>query len=422
MLCLPNEILLLILEHLYHINENFRRFGNISDLLSCRVVCKKFANVGGHLAFSHIDFMHKEDGYRKLLAISYSSQTNNVRYLTCSFEEFDSERVSRDNFDTYIKRHAGEDSFKTICPRKLDEAYKEHCHGHLRNSFLEQTNLDVAVLAVVLPRLGNLRSIRITQSPKSLPSLGRCGMYYKDFRRLLQLSTGPRVFSSITTSLYATNVELTGLVLRSHDVAGLNLPLTGIVRTLSSTRSPIHEHALKALEFLSIDLTSYEKKEVSNYDGLLNLIQYAPRLEKLEISLGCGEDSLLPLNFLERVSIPKLRIIRFEGADFHDPSNLMNFYSKHSATLKRMELCDVALRRGSWERVFSHIRKTPVHSSGMDRDLCVSDKFNNVEISSEGVLYSDLDLSPHVMNNLIESPSDRLRAKLSSYLVHSRSS
>lgn len=420
MLCLPNEILLPILEHLYHVNENFRRFGNISDLLSCRFVCKKLANAAGNLAFSHIDFMHNEDGYRKMLAISCSSQKNDVRYLTCGFEEFDSERVSRDNFDAYIKRHAGEDSFKTICPRKLDEAYKEHCHGHLRNRFLEQTNLDVAVLAIVLPRLGNLRTIRITQSPKSLPSLGRCGMYYEDFKRLLQLSTGPRVFSSITTSLYATNVELTSLVLRSHDEADLNLPLTGILRTLSSTRSPIYEQALKALKSMSIDLTSYDKKELSNYDGLLNLLQYVPRLEKLEISLGCGEDSLLPVNFLERVSISKLRIIRFEGADFHDPSNLINFYSKHSATLERVELCDVALRSGSWESVFSHITKASVHSSGMDSDHHASNSFNKIEISSEGVLYSELDLSPYVKNNLVGSPSDWLRAKLSGYLVHDR--
>lgn len=358
MLCLPDEILYLILSNLYHITEDFRRQGNISDILYCRMVCRRLADVGAYLAFRHVSFGHSENGYRKLLSLSHSGHEDRVRHLSCTFEDFESEFLSKDSFVAFIRRLAGEGGFDKICPKKLEEAHKDHCRGYFRNCAIEESNLDVANLSVILPRFKCLRSISFSQSPDNIPGVGFDSLYYKDVKHSLQLPTGPRVFNSFTTALYASDARLTNLVLRSRDAEGFSMPLTGILRSLSSMRPAIRERVFSALSSLSVELPPYGGPGVAYGDGLLKLIQSAPLLEKLEISLGYGEDRILPAILLDRVTMPKLRIIRVKGGDFSDPSSLMNFVCRHCSTLREVELCRVALRKGSWEHVLPHLKET----------------------------------------------------------------
>lgn len=69
MLHLPDEILQIILQNLYHVTDDFRRRGNKEDLLSSRAVCKRLAQVGAYPAFRHITLGHHMESYRNVLVV-----------------------------------------------------------------------------------------------------------------------------------------------------------------------------------------------------------------------------------------------------------------------------------------------------------------------------------------------------------------
>lgn len=57
MLCLSDEVLLMILENLYYVDDNLDISGQKNDLLSTRAVCRRLANIGQDLSFKYITFI-----------------------------------------------------------------------------------------------------------------------------------------------------------------------------------------------------------------------------------------------------------------------------------------------------------------------------------------------------------------------------
>ena len=59
---------MMILRNLYYMDNSFRQYGKKKDVLSCRLICKRLANIGQDIAFENIEFLQDEEGVQRLLS------------------------------------------------------------------------------------------------------------------------------------------------------------------------------------------------------------------------------------------------------------------------------------------------------------------------------------------------------------------
>jgi hypothetical protein len=405
MLRLPNEVLLNILQNLYHVTDDFLFHGNKTDLLSSRAVCKRLADLGAYAAFRHMTLKHDLESYQRILAFSRSKHRDKLQAMTYSFESFEPQCITRDEFPTYIEDYSpsSEGDFST---EEMDIFQREYCRRHSEMCLLESSKLDTAHLAAILLGLTNLRSVCISQCFSNLPWVDFEYEDYQNYNHFLEQSSGPRVFDNIAAALRTTDLNLSALTLRSYQDDEGKLPLTGIIQSLSSTRFTHYQSAFQELKVLSIFIPEDNEDGNLNLDGLLTLINSAPSLEKLELSSRFCQEKKLPPHFLKGLNIPKLHAIRLQRLSLLKEFDLSGFFSKHSSTLRRVELCDIIFDEGSWEEAISHMRDTlMLDSSNMMGCFCVGD-WHNAEIHSAMRSHGRSILPPRAIESFIERRSD----------------
>lgn len=427
MLRLPNETLVYILQDLYHVSDNFQRHGNKGDLLSIRTVCKRLADVGAHLAFRHITLKHQTQSYQKILAFSESAHKGKVRYITYSFEDFEDECIPREEFSDYITQHAplSEGHFSVA---ELDQLQRDYCCRQSDMCYLESTGLDTACLTVILPRLISLRSICISQCFDNLSWLKYEEAVHDSYMPFLELSSGLRVFDNVIVALSTTHTSLTGLSVRSHQDNIDELPLTGIIQSLNIGRSVLYKSAFNQLKSFSISIPQFTEQGSLNYDGLLLLLDSMPSLETLKVSSISRQNAELSSKFLQLLTIPNLHTVEIYNGYFPCPSDLNTFFSRHSHTLKRVQLRNITLFEGSWETVISFMRESLLlGSTNMAGDFSINGNWVDVEIYPEMQKHGRRVLPFEAMESFIErrsnvNPFELLRANHKTYPPHTSSS
>jgi hypothetical protein len=76
---------------------------------------------------------------------------------------------------------------------------------------------------------------------------------------------------------------------------------------------------------------------------MLALIQSALLLKELRLEFDIRSNDGLPSSFLRPLQISRLQILRLSTVLFQEPFCLVKFFSKHRATLKRVESEDLCL-------------------------------------------------------------------------------
>lgn len=351
MMWLSDEILLTILELLYYSRGDFTRYGKKRDLLACRATCRRLRDLGQSLAFTHISFMHDEEGYTKLLEISKSVHLcHTIRYITCSFENLEA-RLTPEQFARFM----GLNTVRT--QREPNDRYEEyHCRYQSRQYF-ESNNVHIASLVAALPRFGNLHTVRILEDVRHISG---------NWESLDRVSTnshaGLAVFEALVSTLFVMELGIERLVLGSSP--GDSPPLIGILQGLNPAKQNLYQKAFGSLNYLKLVLPTviyhedggFGQRHKLNYNGISALIWAAPLLNELQLVFDMPSQDALPSRFLKSLQIPRLRTLQLVTIAFQDPLCLARFFSKHATALKRVELSDLSLETGSWETVFTEMR------------------------------------------------------------------
>ncbi len=219
-------------------------------------------------------------------------------------------------------------------------------------------NLDVAHLSIAFSLLENLQSIRISQiiTDRSDPWFGKY-LSELDCLEFLELPTSFRVLGTIAASLCAADAKLETLTLMSSPHKGLDhWPLTGLIQGLNLSKAALYGEAFSHLTALKVFLPTSNVEGGINVEGLSDFICSLPALSELVFmgSKYLDADLLLP----DLHSSSRLQSIEMCHLRFDSPSNLSDFFSRHSESLRRVKIHDVVLRDGSWEDVFSRMRET----------------------------------------------------------------
>lgn len=371
MLRLPTEILVNILKTLHYVHEDWGTCGIKDDLLSTRAVCKRLANIGASLAFRHVKLIQDQEGYSRLRALSKSCHRTDVHLLTYSFEDLTDEALSEEDYDGSVRADAGRDRCSLY---NTDEMYKCYCRGREHQAHLRRSDTDVARLNTAFNLLENLSAIRISQLFSDRPGPWRGGRPAAGVPEFLNRPTSGRVFDAIAASLCATNTKIIALTWVSMSTSPElhPLPLTGIIQGLSGLKTALYSEAFGRLNSISIFLPADTSKMQINFEGLSAFICCLPMLADLEFSGTKYVHTKFDPSFLAGLHVPRLRSVEISNGIFTSPSNLTDFFSRHSQSLQRVKLHNVALENGSWESVFSHMRDTlNLRSSDM------SGKFHN---------------------------------------------
>jgi hypothetical protein len=144
----------MVLGLLYSVDKNFNTYSNKEDLFASRAACRKLAGLGQSLAFKCITFIQDEEGYKRLLEISKSEHVcGRIQRLACYFIDYEADPTP-EQFDRFWGIFGWRQKY-------FYKAYKEYCRDYQYQQRLEDENMDVAILAAVLPSLRNLRSMRI---------------------------------------------------------------------------------------------------------------------------------------------------------------------------------------------------------------------------------------------------------------------
>ena len=349
MLRLSDEVLLLILECLYYVDGDFCIHGEKDDLLASRATCRRFAHLGQGLAFKHITFVQDEEGYKRLLELSRSPYVcQRVQHLTCYFADFEAGRTR-----TKLAKSRGINR-RSWTREEFNDMYEEYCRARQHQELLEDGNLDIASLAAALPRFRRLRSIKILRDLNDLD---------EDWSMLESSFTyskaGRRFFDATACALSVSGLGIEELSLGSFDEDSPSL--LGVIQNLAPAKLRLYQQAFGSLKRLALKLpwVVYDKSGGPNHDlncaGISALIQSAPLLEELRLGVDMYGSEPLPADLLESLKLPRLRTLGLHSVLFQDPVCLIDFLSKHAATLKRVELWALNLQ-AFWESVFIGMR------------------------------------------------------------------
>lgn len=187
---------------------------------------------------------------------------------------------------------------------------------------LEKHGLDVASLTSIFCRLKNLEKVTVVQTR---------GLF----------GSNPRVCSNFFTALYTSNTRLSSLDLQSCvDLGPASHVFDG------------YKDVFQQLRSLSLPLRS-------NDGYAINEKLFFTLTQSLE-ELTCWSpyrDPAFPLDSYIRFHIPHLRAISLRTLAINTAALLIQFFTRHSSSLKRVELCDLQLARGTWESVFLEMRR-----------------------------------------------------------------
>ena len=308
--------------------------------------------------------MQDQEGYRRLRDLSKSNRRTYAYFLTYSFEDFSAEIISEDEFDDYITP-GGE-----YISAKRERVYADYCRGSQYQSQLHKYGFDVAHLSAGFSRLENLHSIRISQiiSDRSGPWFEET-LIPVECLGFLELPTSCRVLDTIAASLCTAHAKVEALTLMSspHDEIS-SWPQTGLIEGLDLSKSALYREAFSHLKVPKVFLPTRNVEGGVNLEGLSDFISSLPAIVELVFAAAEFSPADLVLPHLHSSS----RLQSF------DVSYLMtNFFSRHSASLRRVRMRDVVLLDGSWEDVFSLMRETlNLSSSEMDGSFYVNDDWN----------------------------------------------
>jgi F-box domain len=349
MLRLSDEILLLIFEYLYYVDYNCCAYGDKDDLLAIRVVSKRFANVGQDLVFKHITFLQDEEGCSRLLQLSKSPYLCEiVQYLTCYFPDLEAGRTPKTFAASWgIDR-------RDWTQEKFNNAYRKYCCRCEDQQLLEDSHADIASLAVALHRFSRLRSIKIVRDTSDLEE-----DWFMLNSPFTYSSAGQRMFKAITSALFASGLSVEELSLGYFD--GNSPSLIGIIQDLAPERLGIYQQSFRNLKKLRMLLPWVVYDQDGGYtplncDGILALIQSAPRLEELILKFDMWGSESAASDFLGSLQLPNLQTVELDSMFFHEPSCLVEFLSKHADTLQKVHFGPLCLQTGSWENIFIKMR------------------------------------------------------------------
>lgn len=347
LLRLSDDLLLMIFEFLYCVSKDFIVYGNKQDLLACRATCQRLRDVGQSDAFAYIEFTHSREGYERLLAISKSSHLcSAVRHVTCYFERCDKslERAA----ETHDLNQAEGPS---------DDVYETHGLSNQQQEFLAGSSVDVASLATAFNCFRKLRTVRILQDLRNT-----FGDWFLLDRVFANSRAGQALFEALTSTLFVTGLGIERLALGSFH--GDSPALIGIIQGLDLAKQGLYQKAFRNLKCLEILLPMVVHHEDNgflqtlelNHAGISVFIQSAPLLEELRLVFDISSQHALPSSFVDSLQIPNLHTLRLAAVLFQDPSCLVRFCSRHSATLKMVEFSELCLQTGSWETVYIGLR------------------------------------------------------------------
>ena len=266
-----------------------------------------------------------------------------VRRLTFSFESFEVDPTP-EQFEVSRGIYIGANQ---PTAEELNELYATYHRGCERQQQIEESNVDIASLAAAMPHFRTLRSVRV------LEHLGSQWQdwFIHDYRGYT--GTGPRLFGAITSALYVSGLEIEELHLGS---IGSDAPaLTGIVHELSSLALLPYPCVFGKLRRLMMILPWMVDAGQVDHRGVLELIQSATLVIEELVLHSDRLGSVLPADFFESLTLPRLRVLSLGSLEFQSPLHLLQFFRKHARTLKEVELRSISVE-GSWEPVFIEMR------------------------------------------------------------------
>ena len=348
MLRLPNELLLNISNCLFYVDDELHTFGAKRDLLALRLTCRRLANFCRSLVFKHITITHRGGSFKKLNAMAACTHVcGSIQCITYDFEDFGiyittSECAKLRLMVSDIARHKKD---PTEC-RDLD--------------LLEESTIDSSNLAAAISKFHCLRAIRLVRD------LGVMNVGFIRPWRILDSpfsysKAGQQLFEIITSALSASGHRIEEFVIGSFYPDGLSLP--AVIQSLTPSRSNLYQQAFGSLNKLKILLpgrirdAGSHRKAAMNYAGLSVLIQSMPLLEHLELEADKVSYNTMSDEFLQSLVIPKLQSIALDLLPLQSPIGLVEFFREHASTLRQANLRSLLLETGTWEAVFSAMRK-----------------------------------------------------------------
>lgn len=339
LLNLPDEILLMILYHLYTLDNDFIQHGDKIDVLSTRLVCRRLGKIGESIAFKQIKFLEDDEGFRRLFQLARSPLCKLVRVFSCYFE------VYRTEVSSSLTSSSGLDinmlSEKQEMPGK-------HKREHRFQNLLRLVDEGITDLADILSRFENLRAIKIWQN-------WACswfwGLEYNEAEALARHPIGYRFFENVMHALATRRTSINDLILGSDRAFCPEWPINMLPNLTLKTLS-LYRHAFGNIKRLKVVLPRLAYNGAGEYGlnthSLRALLELSSLLEDLYLSIDMrfSEEPFEP-NF----TIPMLRHLVLESLLFRDPSVLLTFLRRHAATLRSVEFHRLSLLNGSLETV-----------------------------------------------------------------------
>ena len=348
LLCLPDEILLMILYSLYTLDDDFIQYGDKTDVLSTRLVCRRLGNIGESIVFEQIRFLEDDEGFRRLFRLAQSPLCKLVRVLSCYFEVYRTEASSS------LTSSSGLDS-NMLSEKK--EMPARHNREHKFQNLLGLVDEGTTDLADALSRFENLRAIKIWQN-------WACswfwGLEYNEAEALARHPIGYRFFENVMCALATRPTSINNLVLGSDRPFCPEWPINMLPNLTFKTLS-LYRHAFGNLKRLKVVLPKLAYNGAGEYGlnahSLRALLELSSLLEELYLSIDMrfSEEPFKP-----DFTIPMLRHLVLESLLFQNPSVLLTFLGRHAATLRSVEFHCLSLLSGSWETVIGQCFITPL--------------------------------------------------------------